>query len=289
MCGIFRLPPQKHVVHSLYTANNWLSTFEDIVLHAIFFLLETNYYVICSTNGFCMKKIFTLSFLICSLAMPMLAGAQSFSIADTVRFTLAGGGSEDINNNLTINTSSLVLKWNVSSTNFPSDWIAAMGICDNVLCYPSSSLWPTNPTNTTYAYTMGVGGFHMVFNSGTITHAGTYYLKVKFLDPATLASDSTVFLVTAIGAAKVTTVAYDDDNVSLYPNPARNEVNLVFNNYTDVRTISLYNNIGTVVAVFKIQSTSANLNLENIPSGIYFARLQDAHGSVIATKRFTKQ
>jgi hypothetical protein len=76
----------------------------------------------------------------------------------------------------------------------------------------------------------------------------------------------------------------------LYPNPAHNEVNLVYNTTADIKNIAVYNIIGKVIAVYKVtENNSANLNLENLPSGIYFARLINSQGNVVVTRKFTKQ
>ena len=75
----------------------------------------------------------------------------------------------------------------------------------------------------------------------------------------------------------------------LYPNPAYNELNVVYDASLDVKNIAVYNIIGKVMSVYKVSGTSANLNIENIPSGIYFLRLYNSTGSVILTRKFTRQ
>jgi hypothetical protein len=76
---------------------------------------------------------------------------------------------------------------------------------------------------------------------------------------------------------------------SLYPNPALNEINVVYDGSADVKDIAVYNLIGRVMMVYKVTGSSANLNIENIPAGIYFVRLLNTHGNVVITRRFTKQ
>jgi hypothetical protein len=80
------------------------------------------------------------------------------------------------------------------------------------------------------------------------------------------------------------------DEVVLYPNPAHEEVNIVYGNDAGVKNIAIYNLIGKVVSVFKpIGNSSAKLFIDNLPQGIYFVRLIDAQGAVIATRKFTRQ
>ncbi|NDC41302.1 MAG: T9SS C-terminal target domain-containing protein [Chitinophagia bacterium] len=80
-----------------------------------------------------------------------------------------------------------------------------------------------------------------------------------------------------------------EDNIVLYPNPAINEINLSFPATLDIRTVNVFNNIGKSVSVFKVNSNNTVLNIETLLSGIYFARLQNGAGELIATIRFTKQ
>jgi hypothetical protein len=88
--------------------------------------------------------------------------------------------------------------------------------------------------------------------------------------------------------ASVPTVKSPDE-VIIYPNPAANEVNVVFDGNQDIKTVSIHNRIGKPVSVFKVAGDSANLNIENIPKGIYFISLINSHGDVVQTRKFTKQ
>jgi len=77
--------------------------------------------------------------------------------------------------------------------------------------------------------------------------------------------------------------------VLLCPNPANDELNLVYDANADVKNIAAYNMMGTVMAIYKVDGPSANLNLEAMPSGIYFVRLSNSYGQEVPTKKFTKQ
>jgi hypothetical protein len=58
----------------------------------------------------------------------------------------------------------------------------------------------------------------------------------------------------------------------------------------DVKNIAIFNIKGEQVNMFKVGSTtSASLNVENLPAGIYFVRLMNGNGEVGATRKFTKQ
>ena len=104
-----------------------------------------------------------------------------------------------------------------------------------------------------------------------------YFFTVTFLLSKT---------INTVGVNQITNVQND---ILLYPNPAVNEVNVVYDDASDIRNIVVYSIIGKVMAVYKVNGNSANMNLENIPSGIYFMRLYNGSGNVVATKKFTKQ
>ena len=84
-------------------------------------------------------------------------------------------------------------------------------------------------------------------------------------------------------------VVTNDDDITIYPNPAREELNVVYSNTADVKNIAVYNIIGKVMNVYRVSGNSANLNLRNVPAGIYFVRLLNANGGVVATRKFTRQ
>ncbi len=232
-----------------------------------------------------------------------LALGQGFTVqSDTVWITNPSGSYFDKITNTT--SSNIVLKWNVIASNFPPDWLyqigsnVGLGVCDNHGCYANiigdTSIWNGYTSNgstfITNDYAPGVlSDFHIVLSPTSTSSSGTYYLAINIQeDGAVSSSRRMVFVVTKTTA--VPTVNNPSNEVSLYPNPAYNEVNLVYDANADVKTIALYNIIGKVIAVYKVTTgNSANLNLENVPSGMYFAKLINAQGEIVNTRKFTKQ
>jgi hypothetical protein len=80
-----------------------------------------------------------------------------------------------------------------------------------------------------------------------------------------------------------------DDDINMYPNPAQNEINVVYSDNLGVKLISIYNLIGKPMLTYKTQANSAKLNIESIPAGIYFLRFINSQGTVVATRKFTHQ
>lgn len=239
-----------------------------------------------------MKKILLALMILLGLSSPSILKAQDFSVADTVFYTVGSTGSfyDDITNNL---NRPLTIVWHVDTTNFPSDWLdsAALGICDNSVCRANGGgvLWNgtsgTSYTSAPYAADT-TGPFDYSPDLSAATTVGTFYLKVKLQDASY--SKITTFVITKppLGVPNVKNASND---IILYPNPANNELNVVYSANADVKNIAVYNIIGKVLTVYKVAGSSANLNIENIPSGIYFVRLYNSQGNVVVTRKFTKQ
>lgn len=240
-----------------------------------------------------MKKIFILGGLSLSLLTSYNADAQSFTCAhDTVWFSYTGT-SDNIANHISVPSGgpNVTLNWKVVGTNFSTDWIGATGICDNNTCLPGTTVATGSfPTQTSSPYIAGAtGDFHMQFNGAIITSSGTNkYMRVRLINPSTSDTAYQTYIVSAV-ASSVRTVSRSVDEISLYPNPANNEINVVFDAAADVKSISVHNLIGKVMGIYRVSGNSANLNIENLPSGIYFVRLTNAHGEAVITRKFTKQ
>ncbi len=145
-------------------------------------------------------------------------------------------------------------------------------------------------TSGAYAANTTTGAFHLQLDLTSATSYGTYTMKVSLSDPTTFTSKTVTFIVTKPAPNAVPAIANTENNVKIYPNPATNELNAVYDAGADIKTIAVYNIIGKIMNVYKVtDNTSANLNIDNIPSGIYFVRLVNSHGEVVVTKKFTKQ
>lgn len=233
-----------------------------------------------------MKKLFTFILMTIGVASVKDAVAQSLSFgADTVTFSASGtyNAASNITNS---SGSNMTVQWKVVSTNFPSDWLTNTGICDNSNCYTTSYFWPTTINESTYP--AGEGDFHLTMDLSTVATAGPYYLRVRANNKFGSDTAWTTFIAskTSVGVSMVRT----NSNVVLYPNPATNSVNIIYDASADVKTIALYNIIGRQVNLFRpTDNGSANLNIDSVPSGIYFVRLINSRGDVVATRKFTKQ
>jgi hypothetical protein len=241
-----------------------------------------------------MKKV--ILFITTLFTLSTAVKAQTFTFQDTVYCTPTGTGLSSFYNeiNNTSSTDSIIVDWKIIYTDFPNDWLnwsgggMRNGICDNRTCYQFRATM-VGATQRSLKYAPGRGDFHLQTQDfNTTTSGGTHYITVRFFNIANGDSATTTFAVSH-STASVSSVSKINDDVVLYPNPAVNEVNILFNSYTDIRNIAIYNNIGRLVTVYKTTGSSANLNIESLPSGSYFARLVNDKGEISSTRRFTKQ
>ncbi len=241
-----------------------------------------------------MKKILLVFMFSLGFASSAIITAQTFTVAhDTV--TTFVGGYANIHNNITNPSSSaLPISWKVKATNFPADWLtpSAIGVCDACTCISNAGnlLWnSTTSTGSTYSCTYGASAtndFHLQLDLTSATSGGSHWLTVTLIETGAPPKDIT-FVINKVPVA-LPTVSNNSDMV-IYPNPARDELNVVFDANADVANIAVYNIIGKVMTMYRVSGASANLNIENIPSGIYFVRLINSKGSIVHTKKFTKQ
>lgn len=239
-----------------------------------------------------MKKFLLIALGFAGIASTSVQ-AQSFTPqSDTVlvNYDINAGGNQEFHDNITNNTSSpITITWKGIANNLPGDWLvspSSLGVCDNNNCYTGASAisgttWTSNP------YPAGPGGdFHLVLNASGGTN-GTYYLTLNLTSGST--SKNVTFLMSKGTPASVGTVTKNIDDVQLYPNPARNNVNVVFDANAGVKYIAIYNIIGKQVSNFRINGGSAQLDVSDVPAGVYFVRLLDAQNRVLATRKFTHQ
>ena len=236
-----------------------------------------------------MKKLFTIAAIFGASAFATVAKAQTFGVAyDTVSFLAPLVSTTEHDNISVTGMFGVNLKWTVMRGDFPTDWMYNTGggstaFCDNSGCYPISV--DTSGTVQSATYTSSSSDFHMLISLVGATSTGTHYITVKFMS-----SNDTLYetyIVTYYPTYVPQVKQFSD--IDLYPNPATSSVNVVFDESLDVKTVAVYNIIGKMMSMYRVNGNSANINLENVNSGIYFLRLMNAQGDVVSTRKFTKQ
>lgn len=240
-----------------------------------------------------MKKYLLFALLSCGLFAVNNAGAQSFSTqnGDTVIGYYNGVG----NTNLTLanyiksnNSAPVYLKWHVvpAATNM-NGWTSS-GICDNYNCYPTTgagSILLGNSKVSHPYYDTGYADFH-VFADGTGATVGNdAVVTIVLNDTINNYSKTVTFIAKKTAPTGIGNVA-NDDAIRMYPNPAREAINVTFDAAMDVHSIAVYSLIGKAVSVFKTSGTGARIDLSDVPAGVYLLRMANSNGQIVATRKF---
>lgn len=239
-----------------------------------------------------MKKFILGVLVVLGIGSQNTASAQSFTIdKDTVKGVASDNGAKlisTINNNT---PGSIKVDWKVISHNIPaapSAWNTEFGLCDNQYCYVSGIL--SGSTQTSLDIAAG-GNMHMYISYGpgiaSATTFGPYYVTAEVSQGST--KDTVTFIVNKWATSVNNVATRSADNVVLYPNPVRDDLNIVFTGMNEVKSLGIYNLIGKQVSAYKVNGTSASVNVESMPAGIYMLRLMDGQGRVVAVRKFNKQ
>ena len=77
-----------------------------------------------------------------------------------------------------------------------------------------------------------------------------------------------------------------ENEISIYPNPANNVVNIYSNGNNDLKQIEIYNNLGQKVEVVNGLSNKTTININDYEAGIYIVKIMTTSNQII-TKKFT--
>lgn len=238
-----------------------------------------------------MKKFVTLLSLAGTLLGAGSAQAQSFTFqsGDTVYVTT--GTTYTAHNNVINNGSTpLKIQWKVIANTLPTDWNATLGICDNMMCYSGSDIAVgVQQESLDYAVGTTPGDFHITGDLTGTTSAGPGVVRVRVNNKNIPTDTAILTFILNKPTASVLPTAKSVDAVQLYPNPATSSVNVVFDDAADVKTLAIYNIIGKQMSIYRAGGNSANMSVENMPAGVYFVRLINSRGDIVATRKFTKQ
>jgi hypothetical protein len=101
-------------------------------------------------------------------------------------------------------------------------------------------------------------------------------------------------LVINVGQLSYTNPITYANNITLYPNPANTQVNISFNNVTDLTggTIDIINSLGQQVATTPIANSGASTTMSLATwggSGLYFVQILNAQGQILDIKKIILQ
>ncbi len=64
-----------------------------------------------------------------------------------------------------------------------------------------------------------------------------------------------------------------NDDIQLYPNPVKESINIT-SRIENIKGLKIYNMIGALVYSSQVNDKSSSINIQNLPSGIYYAKLE---------------
>jgi hypothetical protein len=246
-----------------------------------------------------MKKL--LPILLGGLFITTQVNAQSYVTqhADSVTQTWTGGPDPMlVHNDIRATGAPVSVKWRAVASSFAQGW-SLSGFCDNQNCYAGSAVVAGAPfvsspySNSAFNDPANPKTFDAQFSgmAGAATGSAAW---VRVLvkdngDTMNTANHRTLTFIGVKGPTGITSVNVSDDNVVIFPNPARGAVNVIYDEHAGVRSVGVYSLLGRTVKIFKTQGNSAKIDLTDVPSGAYFLRLMNAQGNVVATRRFNHQ
>ncbi len=250
-----------------------------------------------------MKKIYYSALLCATLFVGQKAGAQVFSVADTVTTTTTGTASiagEDstsydyliVNDTVTNNSSvPLTFEWNYipSLSHIPTGWYL-YGICDNITCR-NHGVIINGQVQESDVVNAG-GSFLLQLNLSAPVDAVDSVAIVRVQLSVTGQTDTATFIVYKNGTTGVAQIPVGDKRVLLYPNPVTaNQLNLFTDKSVAAKNVVVYDIAGREVVNYPVNTGTElqSFNVAAFGAGSYVANVMDDNGKVLAVRRFVKQ
>ena len=112
----------------------------------------------------------------------------------------------------------------------------------------------------------------------TYPYTGTFYVTLKATaNGCTEIHRDTIVVRNTTGLNE----AFDNGLIKIYPNPAKNYLQVEIPATEKVSGIQLINAVGQVIARQKPEAGTTRLNVTHLPAGIYFVKITNAEGSIM--------
>jgi hypothetical protein len=179
--------------------------------------------------------------------------------------------------NITQNTV-ITFKWTTISVNLPSQW--GYSLCDKGTCYPGI------PGSGTMDTVMPGGHGFLGLNIDPGTTPGSGVVRVYVYDSTNPSGGDTLTWLVQAGSASVNEVSWASQ-VSLFPNPAGENITLNIPSGTDDLRIEIYTHSGKLVSgLSNINVGDNRISLNDLAPGAYYLRIVSADG--VVTKKFIR-
>lgn len=215
--------------------------------------------------------------------------AQGYTVAHDTTYASVNG-TADVHNGITnsSNLSSLNITW--QATLYPSNGWGVTGICDIV-----------NGSQNGNCYNWPVGQTPLIIPPGLSADFKVSFKNDSTNNPAPVGSVCYFsILITSSGSANktiwykvtkdplgVNTFSRVNDAIVIFPNPARDVVNVSIDPSLGAKTILISNLIGRTIGSYNVSAGVQKIDMDNVPTGMYFLRVFDNQGKLLETKKFT--
>lgn len=150
--------------------------------------------------------------------------------------------------------------------------------------------WTLNPANPSDEAIRTIDNFRDNFEKVQIDNANGIY-NVTVSHKGTLSTGSQRFSIIVSSDNGVTRLNNDSFNInnsiSLYPNPAKNTLNVNVNTMYNNATLSIVDLQGRIINTQRVLDTISIVDVANLQSGVYIVRIDAEEGSY--TKKFIKE
>jgi hypothetical protein len=148
-------------------------------------------------------------------------------------------------------------------------------------CYSAGAVSPHNPwiTPDTSALADGARGWLATYHV-TNGFSGCAQYRYYVINDANTRLDS-------VDVLYCSTVSIEEEvkvDVSIYPNPASNFVNIVMENAINNVDFTLYNILGDAVLTVNLNAGTNKVELSELPNGVYFYSIMK-EGNILETKK----
>lgn len=109
----------------------------------------------------------------------------------------------------------------------------------------------------------------------------TQQIFILILNPAIVTNTFTTEFVAALAVN-----TFDESNITMYPNPAKNQVTISLDNTNEViANVNIIDMLGKqVIRLNKVNEVTKSIDLSNLNSGIYFIEIETQNKLVVKRK-----
>ena len=115
----------------------------------------------------------------------------------------------------------------------------------------------------------------------TPTTTGVYYFSFLHNSPANATGTHALLIDTFEVTQQLSTDNFNASSISVYPNPVRDIVAIEGSNYSNIQSYKIADLNGRIVKSGTANTTSAQVNMSDLQTGVYMMTINSDKGSVV--------